>query len=202
MFVDGLKRLLMTRPEFVIVGEAYNGERAIELLHSNKVDILILDINMPELDGIAVTRMVAKEFPQVKILILSMHTETDFAKELLRLGASGYLMKNTGKEELFLAINSILTEGKYISTELVTKSEPQPESIKTKEEFDKKYNLTRREIEVLKLLVQGKTSPEIASALFLATYTVDTHRKNLLRKLSLKNTAGLVRFAIAHNLIT
>jgi DNA-binding NarL/FixJ family response regulator len=201
MFVDGLRRLLLTRQEFHIVGEAYAGEGAITLLEQNQVDILILDINMPSMDGMEVTRIVNKRFPEVKILILSMYTETDFATEVLEQGASGYLIKNTGKEELFEAIHQVMNKGKYISQSIQTKPPHPIENGPAREGFGKKYNLTKRETEILKLLVQGKTSPEIADILFLAIYTVDTHRKNLLRKLNVKNTAGLVRFAIAHNLI-
>jgi DNA-binding NarL/FixJ family response regulator len=201
MFVDGLKRLLLTRQEFSIVGEAYDGLGAMTLLEQTLVDILILDINMPGLDGMEVTRQVTNRFPEVKILILSMYTDSNFATELLGYGASGYLIKNTGKEELFEAIHSIMQNGHYISKAILSKSLPLPESTTSGKDLGKNYNLTKRETEILKLLVQGKTSPEIADTLYLAIYTVDTHRKNLLRKLNVKNTAGLVRFAIAHALI-
>jgi DNA-binding NarL/FixJ family response regulator len=201
MFVDGLKRLLLTRPEFSIVGEAYDGFGAISLIEQNQVDILILDINMPGLDGMEVTRQVSRRFPAVKILILSMYTESTFATELLGQGACGYLIKNTGKDELFEAIHSVMENGHYVSKTALNKPLTLPPSLPAKEDLGKQFNLTKRETEILKLLVLGKTSPEIAENLYLAIYTVDTHRKNLLRKLNVKNTAGLVRFAIAHSLI-
>lgn len=201
MFVDGLKRLLQTRKEFHIVGEAYDGASALHFLQNNQVDVLILDINMPGMDGMEVTKQVHSRFPAVKVLILSMYTDATFAKTLMEQGAAGYLIKNTGKEELFEAIHCVVENGQYISKEVAIKSPLIAENKPAREDFGKTYNLTKREGEILKLLVQGKTSPEIAESLYLATYTVDTHRKNLLRKLNVKNTAGLVRFAIVHDLM-
>lgn len=201
MFVDGLKRLLQTRREFNILGEAYDGASALALLEKNQIDVLILDINMPGMDGMEVTKQVHRNFPDTKVLILSMYTDTNFAQTLMEQGASAYLIKNTSKEELFEAIHCVMDNGRYISKEVLKKAPPPSENNQASEHFGKKYNLTKREGEILKLLIKGKTSTEIAASLFLSTYTVDTHRKNLLRKLNVKNASSLVRFAIVHDLM-
>ena len=197
MFVDGLRHLLSTEPGYEVVGVAFNGGQALNLLRQRQADLLILDINMPELNGIEVTKQVQKQFPGVKVLILSMYKESNFARELLRHGARGYLIKNASKEELLKAISVVGAGGTFVSQE-VTGSKGHVEELQ--DDFVKKHSLTEREVEILKLLVQQKTTAEIAEVLCRSIFTVDTHRKNLLKKLGLKNTAGLVRFTIENDI--
>lgn len=194
MVIDGLKALLAGESEINIVGEALDGRAATEKLHqlTEHVDIIILDINMPGMDGIETTRYLRKNFPQLKILVLSMYNKPFFIQQLIAEGVSGYVLKNTGKDDLLTAIRKLMSGSDYFSPE-VTRT--MMSSFKTAA-GESAVNLTRREIEILKLLAKGDTSSVISEKLFISTYTVDTHRKNILGKLNLKNTAALVRYAI------
>lgn len=194
MVIDGLKALLSEEDNIKVVGHALSGQQVIEFLKSNydTVDLIILDINMPNTDGIETANYIHKNYSRIKILILTMYNKPLFIKNLVEVGVSGYILKNTGKEELLLGINKIINGEDYFSPE-VTKT------IMTS--FKGKFSvseaqLTKRECEILRLLAKAHTTAEIAEQLFLSPYTIDTHRKNLLSKLNLKNTPALVKYAI------
>ncbi|AHM63143.1 response regulator containing a CheY-like receiver domain and an HTH DNA-binding domain [Flammeovirgaceae bacterium 311] len=192
MIIDGLTSMLATEAGLQVTGEAANGKELLEKMQKTPVDIILMDINMPELDGIETTRNVKANFPAVRVLILSMYNNPEFIRNLLEVGASGYILKNTGKEELIEAIRQVYAGQNYYGKE-VTKV--MMESLRGSSSSNN-YSLTSREKDVLRLIVEECTTSEIAERLFISTHTVETHRKNLLSKLNLKNTAGLVKYAI------
>ncbi|WP_224995732.1 response regulator transcription factor [Cesiribacter sp. SM1] len=192
MIIDGLTSMLATEAGVKVTGEASSGKELLEKMEQTPVDIVLMDINMPELDGIEATRKVKAKYPAVRILVLSMYNNPEFIRSLLEAGASGYILKNTGKDELMEAIRQVYAGQNYYGKE-VTKV--MMESLRGSSS-NNNFSLTNREKEVLKLIVEECTTSEIAERLFISTHTVETHRKNLLSKLNLKNTAGLVKYAI------
>lgn len=192
MIIDGLKSMLATEEGLQVVGEAYNGKEVLERLKQYPVDLILMDINMPELDGIDATRKLKTQFPKVKVLVLTMYNKPEFVRNLMEAGADGYILKNTGKDELLEAIRQLHAGQPYWGKE-ITKTVM--ESLRGGP-ANNTLVLTRREKEILKLIVEEYTTPEIAEKLFISNYTVETHRKNLLSKLGVKNVAGLVRYAM------
>lgn len=200
MFIDGIKSLLERQQDIVIVGEALNGTDLMTILRQVKADIVLMDIKMPGMDGVEATRQIRKEHMDVKVLALTMYNTREFVASLLGAGASGYILKNTGKQELLAAIHALKNGSTYFS-EAVTKQIMESMQGKRSSVFDGMIELTAREKEVLKLIAQEFTSQEIAGKLFLSINTIETHRKNLLSKLNLKNTAGLVKYAMQHGIL-
>lgn len=202
---DGIKSLLEDAQNIKIVGEASNGLEAIEFFKKQPADVVIMDIRMPEMGGIETTKFLTENYPGVKILALTMHDEEAFISKMLHAGASGYLLKNVGKEEFITAVNKIYKGENYFSLDVATKMMTKFMSSKPTDDEDIFENddlqLTKREIEVIKLIAEGLTSQDIADKLFISPRTVDTHRRNLLQKLNVKNTAELIKFAIKHNIV-
>lgn len=198
MVIDGIKALLAGVEDIRVIGHALTGREVMDFAKSNagNLDLIVLDINMPDGDGIEVTKYIRKNFPNIKVLILSMYNKPVFIKNLVETGVSGYILKNTGKEELIEAITKIHSGRDYFSPE-VTKTFM--DSLRNPVS-NPAMDLTKRELEILKLLAKAHTTAEIAEQLFLSTYTIDTHRKNLLSKLNLKNTPALVKYAIENGL--
>jgi len=202
---DGIKSLLQDVENIKILGEASNGLEAIEFFKNQPTDVVIMDIRMPEMSGIETTKYLTENYPGVKVLALTMHDEEAFIYKMLNAGASGYLLKNVGKEEFVTAINKIYKGENYFSLDMATKmitnmmfAKPNDTSEHVE---DDDMQLTKREIEVIKLIAEGLTSQDIADKLFISPRTVDTHRRNLLQKLNVKNTAELIKFAIKHNIV-
>ncbi len=200
MFIDGIKSLLEPQQDIAIVGEALNGTDLMAILRKVQADIVLMDINMPGMDGVEATRQIRKEHKEVKVLAVTMYNTREFVARLLGAGASGYILKNTGKEELLAAIHALKNGSTYFS-EAVTKRIMESLQGKRSSIFDGVIELTVREKEVLKLIALEHTSQEIAKKLFLSVNTIETHRKNLLSKLNLKNTAGLVKYAVQHGVL-
>ena len=200
MFIDGIKALLKNEKDIKVVGEALNGEEVLSILVKEKADIVLLDINMPKMDGIETTREIRKRFPAVKVIILTMHNKNEFIAGLANEGAAGYVLKNTGKRELIDAIQSV-HEGKTFFSKEVTETIMQNLYKKPSEQKIESAQLTAREKDVLKLIAHEFSTKEIADKLFISTNTVETHRKNLMSKLNTKNIAGLVKFALQTGLI-
>ncbi|WP_338359807.1 response regulator transcription factor [Yeosuana marina] len=190
--VEGLRSLLENEEEIVIVGEAYHGEEVIPLLASNNVDVAVLDISMPKMDGVDLTKFIKTNYPHVKILILTMHNEIGFIRRIIEAGAHGYILKNKGKEELVRAIQALHSGNEYLGEE-VTKT--LFSSIRNANVYGE-IQLTKREKEVLKLIASSYTTPKISERLNIAPSTVETHRRNLIEKTGVKNSKGLVKFAI------
>lgn len=201
---DGLRSLLEDVDEIKIVGEASNGKEAIAFYEQNPVDVIIMDIRMPEMSGIDTTKYLSEKYPNIKILALTMHDEESFISKMLQAGASGYLLKNVGKEELVTAIHRLHKGDNYFSIDVANKMMTRLISAKPSDIMELSpddLQLTKREIEVIRLIAEGLTSQDIALRLYISPRTVDTHRRNLLQKLNVRNTAELVKFAIKHNIL-
>lgn len=194
LFRQGLQRLLHDNSGIFISWLAEDGEAALEMSRRHTPDILLLDIQMHKLDGLDVLRQLRQEHSTVRIIILSMYVNKPYIEKVYELGAQGYLLKNAGQDEVLHAIRTVSEGGKYFAADIATTLlETAPDS--------PKMQLTKRELEVLKLIAQEYSNPGIAEKLFLSIETVNSHRKNLLRKLEVKNTAGLVKYALQHKLI-
>lgn len=204
MFADGIASILEAEDDIRVVGRCLDGPCVIEFLKKNQVDILLLDINLPSLSGIEVCKKVVSDYSETKVLAISMFNEESFVTEILNNGAKGYILKNTGREELLKAIKTILAGESYFSqdvTETIMKglmNQRKGSSHTSKKIIPK---VSRREKEVLDLIIKEHTTQEIANKLFISLKTVESHRSNLLAKLNARNTAGLVRIAMENNLL-
>ncbi len=195
MLIDGIRALLLNEPDFDIVGDALRSKDALEKLKKQKVDIVISDINMPEMSGIELARNIRLIYPDQKILALSMFGEKTTITDMLDAGVNGYILKNTGKQELIFALKSIAAGGTFYSEEVSS------ELKKVDEIVDKRYILTVREREIVKYIARGLSHTEIGEQLFISPRTVDTHRTNLMKKLSVNSIAELIKLAIQLKLI-
>lgn len=186
------------------IDEVVNGREALERSKIFSYDIILMDINMPEMDGIKATNAIIRENPDTKIIALSMHSDDFEIRSMIKAGAKGYLLKNTGSEVLADAIRTVMEGGKYYSNEVALKlmepynGEPTTSTEKkTSTRVDKrKISLTRREIDVLRMIANEYTNDEIAKKFDLSKRTIDSHRQNIISKLQVKNTAGLIKYAI------
>jgi DNA-binding NarL/FixJ family response regulator len=196
IFVDGLCSMLESETDIDIVGAVHTGQRVLDFISASSPDLVVLDINMPNMNGLEVAKKMKDDFPEVKTLLLSMHDQAPIIKEALDTGVDGYLLKSVDKEEFILAIRNIVNGRKHYSSEVTNIIFSNPNSGQ-----NSSANLTRRELEVLRLIAKAKTSEEIAKELFVSIHTVKTHRKNLLSKLQVNNTAGLVGYAYENDLV-
>lgn len=199
LVADGLQGLLASANDVDLAGTALNGAEALYLLEHVKVDVLLLDLDMPVMDGRVTTRRVKAEWPGVKVLVLTMNDEPAVVRELMTLGADGYLLKTCGKDELLLAIRETFAGRKHFSGALMASL--MEERAQTTSSSKLLQDLSEREIEVLAALAEGLGNKEIGEKLFISPRTVDTHRTNLMRKLNTHNVAGLVRIAIKAGLV-
>lgn len=201
VFRDGIISILEDIEDIAVIGEASDGRAALEMLREVQPQIILMDISMGHTSGIETTRQVRADFPAVKVLVLSMHSESAYIVKMLEAGASGYLLKDAGKEEMIRAIRTVAEGNTYYSNRVSSaivehlRSPNRPAAKKVA------IPLTKREIEVLQLIAEEYSNPEIAEKLFVSIRTVDAHRRNLIEKLSVKNTAGLVKYAIKHGII-
>lgn len=191
--LDGIKALLDDLDGFDCVATAENGQKAIDLLQVFDVDLLLMDIDMPVMNGIEATRIVKKDFPSVKVISLTQHSERGMVKQMLECGSDGYLLKNVAQDELANAIRNVVAGGQVFSEE-VTMSLAGKAVEKNANGVE--VELTEREIEILTLITEGLSSKQIGEKLFISPRTVDTHRTNLMNKLDIHNIAGLIRFAL------
>lgn len=198
---QGLRLLLHEDSGIKVVGEAANGVELLELLKDVPADVVLIDVNMPIMDGYEVTARVVKEFPEVKVIILSMLHNLPVVQKLLQLGASGYMLKNSNKDELRSAIKLVAGGNKYISSELSVSLLEDSYSTTVAGNAEYPLNLSKREIEVLLLIAEGYTNAEIADKLFNSKRTIETHRQNMLAKTGAKNTANLIKYAIEHKIL-
>jgi two-component system, NarL family, response regulator NreC len=195
---QGFRMILSAEPDFEVIGEAANGREAIaqaELLHP---DIVLMDVSMPELNGIEATRRIVNISPRTRILALSMHRDSVYVREILRAGASGYLLKEAGDQDLLAAVRAVAQGQGYLSPAV----SDAVLSDYRKHVTDPIDLLTTREREVLQMIAEGKTNKEIATALGLSTYTVESHRGRIMEKLNLHSAGELVRFAFRNGLIS
>jgi DNA-binding NarL/FixJ family response regulator len=198
---QGLRALLQSEPHFRLVGEASDGIEAVRLAEKLKPDVLITDVMMPGLNGLEVTRQVAKMLPQTRVIILSMYTNDAYVLEALKNGALGYVLKDSQAADLIQAVKEVIAGNRYLSPPL---SERALELYLRKVESvpDDPYELlTSREREVLQLVAEGRTSAEIANRLFISPRTAEGHRANLMKKLGLQNNADLIRLALKRGIL-
>jgi DNA-binding NarL/FixJ family response regulator len=190
----GLRRLLEVRTGYEVVGETSDGLEAIRLVETLNPDIVILDLMLPGLGGLEVSRRLSKGSPDTKIVVLSMHSDESYVSECMNGGASAYVLKDSDSEELFDAIAAVRAGRRYWCKHVRTKTDVRP----SENPFDR---LTDRERQVLRLVAHGMTSAHVAHELSISPRTVETHRAHVLRKLGLTNQTDLVRFAIKHGMI-
>ena len=189
---SGIKALLLADDVFDVVQVVENGEEVLSFLSSNHVDVILMDINMPKMNGIECTKRVKEQFPNVKVIVLTMYNRKHFIRELLEIGADGCVLKsNTGKE-LLAALERISSGKSYF--------DHVHEFIDHKRELSQ-YKLSDREIEVIVHISEGLTSKEIANRLYISEHTVKTHRKNIFRKLDIRDSDGLILFAMNEGII-
>ncbi len=201
LFLDGLKVLLERATNWSVAGEAHNGLEVIEFLQQKTVDVVLMDIEMPNLNGIEATRRVKKLFPEVRVLALSMMGDYLTVRQMLRAGADGYLVKSVGMSELLKALDTVAGGDLYISPQLMPALIGGITDRKPLGEINYVEPLTQREREIVALIVDGLTNEEMATQLCLSKSTIDTHRKNVLNKLQMKNTAALVRYVMEKKLL-
>lgn len=202
---DGLKNILTSLDNITIAGEAGNGDEAVKMYSTLKPDLVIMDISMPGMNGIEATRIIKEKDPDARILILTMHDNQEYLNQIIRSGAKGFILKNTDKEELLEAVKTVSAGENFFSkdiSKLIIDNYIRTAKDTEKNDGYKEVPLTKREIEILKLIASGYSNQEIANILYISYNTVDTHRKNIMHKLTIKNTAGLVRYAIEKGLIS
>ena len=195
IIIDGLKSLLKNSDEIIVAAEANNGREALRILGLLSIDVLLMDIDMPVMNGIEALKEMRKQFRDVKVIILSMHNEAGMIKSLMSIGADGYVLKSCSQEELIGAIRKVASGQSYFSTD-VTLALLKPANPEQKNEI-----LTERETEILKLIAAGFSNKEIGDQLFISHRTVDTHRTNLMKKLDVSNIAGLISYAIKNGIV-
>jgi two-component system response regulator NreC len=199
--VDGFKNLLASHPNVELVGSADNGQRAIEIAENISLDLILMDIDMPIMNGVEATRELKKQHDKLKIIIISMHGEKAMIKKMMEIGADGYLLKNSTQEELFSAIDKVANGGKFFSEE-VTMSLLKDAGKSINDPAVALAELSEREIEILRWIAEGLSNKQIGEKLFISHRTVDTHRTNIMKKLEVNNIAGLIRIALKNNLVS
>lgn len=190
---DGIRALLSVMPQLNVVGEAENGAQAIEMVGRCQPDLLLMDIGLKDKNGLELTRLLAKQYPSLKILILSMYDNYEYVSESVRSGASGYVLKNAPSREIIAAIEAIISGGTFYSAEIAQRLATDPNT---------DNELTPRESQVLYKMVQGLNNKEMARELDISVRTVETHRLSIRRKLNIDKPAALVKYAIDHGIIS
>lgn len=194
MIIEGLKSLLKNEKDIELVGSANSAERCLQFFKVHTCDVILMDINLPDTNGIELCEIITKKYPTVKVIALSTFTQGTYIRKMIENGANGYLLKNADKHEILKAINIVINGSNYLTLEA-------EKSLKYENDLQNKLpKLTKREKEVLTLIIDGFTSIQISEKLFVSIDTVDSHRKNLHSKLNVKNTAMLIKFANENNL--
>ncbi|MCR6638576.1 MAG: response regulator transcription factor [Sporocytophaga sp.] len=202
---DGIKATLSNEKNIKIIGEASNGIEAIEQVKKLTPDVVVMDISMPEMNGIEATSIISDRYPNTKTLILSMHDNEDYILKSIESGASGYLLKDTGKEEFIKAITTISKGDKYFSTPVSSIiAEGYLQKIKkgsAPDDDSDSFGLTKREKGILKMIINGNSNREIADSFTISIRTIETHRFNIMKKLKVKNAAELVKLALENKIV-
>ncbi len=193
MVAEGIQSILESFDEIEVVGTLSNGQEAVDNAVSLKPDVILMDLNMPGLSGLSATEIILERLPQTRILILSMHDSPEYISTALSHGAMGYVLKDVPTEEIKQAIDSVMQGELYLCTGASGSLEPKGNSVREA--------LTGREQTILLQLAQGKSNKEVAIALDISVRTVETHRKNIKRKLGISSTAGLTRYAMEHGML-
>ena len=200
---DGVRSYLEHFPELEVVGEASSGQESLKFLEEQQVDLVVLDLNMEEMDGISCAREIVKKHPQTAVLMLTMTSESQYVRESIKVGARGYLLKSCEKGDIGKAILEITEGGTYYSPEVQTVADNYKEvgrRVSTKNIYE--IPLTNREKSVLELIIKEQSNKEIAEELNISHRTVEVHKRNLIEKTGSKNIAGLIVYAARNNLLT
>lgn len=201
LFREGLKELVNKQPQMNVVGEAGDGQSTFRMIRDVHPDVIIMDISMPDLNGIEATRQILAENPDVKILALSMHSDRRYVSQMLRAGAKGYLLKEAATEELATAVKTVCRNLTYLSPDIAGDVVDSHVRHRTEPEESSAYTvLSNREREVLQLLAEGNSTKETAGKLFVSVKTVETHRRNIMGKLEIHSVAQLTKYAVREGL--
>lgn len=200
---DGIKALIAS-DNIEIIGEASTGAELWKLMETNRPDIILMDISLPNVSGIELSRLLSERYPEVKVLILSMFTDESFINQAIKAGAKGYLHKNTTREEMLTAIDTVYSGSEFYSDNIskiilrsyIDKAKKNGDEINNPHEL-----LSKREIEILKMFAEGFINKEIADRLFISIRTVESHKNHIMQKLNLKTQVELVKYAIRHSII-
>ena len=203
MFVEGVQAIFSDSSHIQVVKTVHDGNEVMKSIENTpNLDIILLDINLPNINGLELTKLISKKYPAIKILILSMYNNAEYIKEVLKEGASGYVLKNTDHEELLNAIQSVFAGNQFYSQSV---TQTMMNSFAKKSQRNNtdilQVKISKREKEILSLIIKQHTAQEIANMLFISLHTVETHRSNLMSKLGVRNSAGLVRVALENNLV-
>ena len=200
LITDGISKILESEKMIGDIHTASNGREAVDIALTKDIDCVIMDINMPVLNGLEATKLIKRQKPSMKVIVVSMLSDAAIVSKMMKAGADAFINKDTGKTELLKAIVKVMQGEKYISHEISNNliTHLTDRNVRSS---DVEKQLTAREIEIIRLIADGMTNHEIAKRLFLSIVTVDTHRKNMLAKLQLKNTASLVKYAADHKLL-
>ncbi|PQJ80224.1 response regulator [Polaribacter porphyrae] len=203
LIAEGIKNTFQNQIDFKVVAIVENGKAVLEYLEQHSVDVVLLDINMPIMDGIECATHITRNYNDVNVAMLSMHQESSIIKKLIEIGVKGYMLKTIPSDELLLAVKKINSGKEYFNAD-VTKALLSDDKPNTLRQFSKKSplldDLTTREKEIIKYLSQGFTNTQIGEKLFISPRTVDTHRTNIMRKIDVHNVASLIRFAFQNGL--
>jgi DNA-binding NarL/FixJ family response regulator len=204
LFVEGIYSLLSDEPGFELMGYSLSAKEFLEIADNVKADVYLVDINMPEITGIELTRMIREMQPDARILALTMYEDFQYVEKMIKSGAHGYILKAANLHELIKAITSVAKGEKFLGQEIqdvVFNKIGSLEALETPDD-DVKGLLTPREKEILALIAKEYSNPEIAEKLFISERTVETHRKNIFSKTGAKSVIGLIRYAIQHNIVS
>jgi two-component system, NarL family, response regulator DegU len=202
LFRRGMVSLLKSIPDFEVVYEASNGRELVDSIPSLMPDVVFMDLKMPVMDGIKATELIRNTWPSVNVIVISMHDEDQFVTHLMELGANGYILKDADPDEVELAIRTVLKEGYYYGPFLnrVMHRRFLDKSRKKEASLSNKIHFTERELEIIHFVCEGLTTAQIAEKVFLSHRTVDGHRTSIMDKLGVKNTAGVVVYAVKNQL--
>ncbi len=193
---EGLRSLIEKEPDMEVIGEAKDGLETVESARKLKPDVIVMDVSMPNLNGIEATRLILSENPKIKVIVLSIHVERRIVKEILSAGAAGYVLKTYLFEELSRALRSVLVNGYYLSPKVTNIVVGEYLDDSASVQAGDKVNLTNREREVLQLIAEGRTSKQIALMLHVSPKTIETHRRKLLEKIEASGVAELTKYAV------
>lgn len=195
---EGLKEILLHLPEISVIEEAKNGDEALAMISKEDFDLILLDISLPDISGLEVLQSIKRKHPQQRVLMLSMYTQEHYALRTLKMGASGYLTKDTASEELIEAVRKIAAGGKYISSSMAENIAHRIENDYSKPLHE---TLSGREFEIMLMIAAGKPLREIGSELFISGKTVSTYRSRIMRKMGMKKNSELIQYCIRNGLV-
>jgi|APCry1669189883_1035261.scaffolds.fasta_scaffold01388_5 DNA-binding NarL/FixJ family response regulator len=197
LFIEGLSMMLRREPDFELCGIANNGREVLEMLPTTKPDLILLDINMPKMNGLETIKYIRQSYPSVKIVMLSGYFDEAIIKEAKIKGANGYLLKSSQRDELIHTIKMVYSGALFATPQ---HDQPAPGEFLVNDKFLAQFNLTKRERELIQLIKNGMTNQDIAQNLHLSVYTVETHRKNIMQKLKLNSPGALMKFIIENQI--